>query len=122
MFRASVFILSDNNRDGMTEREKVCKVIDTYLSSFGNSWNLRILYELYYGPKRFNELKRLLSPITQAVLSRHLKNLEEADLIERTETDKAVFYTISKDGYTVVPWMISTYNWLIEHHPDLKEM
>ena len=88
----------------MMDRESICEVIDAYLTSFGNSWNLQILYELYNGPKRFNELKRSLTPITQTVLSRHLKSLED-----------------SKEGYLVVPSMISTYQWLIDYHPDLRD-
>ena len=51
----------------MDEKERTCKIIDAYLSIFGNKWNLLILNELYYSPKRFNELKRALSPITQTV-------------------------------------------------------
>ncbi len=102
------------------DREGICEVIDAYLASFGNSWNLQILYELYNGPKRFNELKRSLSPITQTVLSRHLKSLEDSRLIVHTNVDDVSYYAISKEGYLVVPSMISTYQWLADHHPDLK--
>ena len=63
------------------EDEQTCRMIDAYLSIFGNRWNLLILNELFNGPKRFNELKRALSPITQTVLVRHLKTLEEMEVI-----------------------------------------
>lgn len=105
----------------MMDRESICEVIDAYLASFGNSWNLQILYELYNGPKRFNELKRSLTPITQTVLSRHLKSLEDSKLITRENVDDIAYYAISKEGYLVVPSMISTYQWLINHHPDLRD-
>lgn len=107
----------------MESNESTCKVIDKYLEIFGNRWNLLILYELYKGPKRFNELKRALSPITQTVLARHLRTLQENDVIERAEipgVSLTVIYSISKSGYMVVPSMISTYGWLIEHDPELK--
>ena len=74
----------------MLKRDQVCEIIDAYLNAFGNSWNLQILYELYEGPKRFNELKKDLKPITQTVLSRHLRSMEECQLIERTESGKSV--------------------------------
>ena len=108
----------------MEDRERVCRVIDAYLSIFGNRWNLLILNELFNGPKRFNELKRSLSPVTQTVLTRHLKALEDSDVIERKVIDgspPSVYYAISKEGFSVIPSMISSYNWIIQHVPDLKE-
>jgi len=108
----------------MEDRERVCRVIDIYLSIFGNKWNLLILNELFYGPKRFNELKRALSPITQTVLTRHLKVLEDMDVIERkvvSDSPPSVFYAISKEGYSVIPSMISSYNWIVQHVPELKQ-
>lgn len=107
----------------MEDREKVSKVIDAYLSIFGNRWNLLILNELFNGPKRFNELKRSLSPITQSVLTRHLKTLEDMDVIERKVIEgspPSVYYAISRDGYSMIPSMIASYDWLIQHVPELK--
>ena len=107
----------------MEDKEKVCKVIDTYLSIFGNRWNLLILNELFYGPKRFNELKRALSPITQTVLTRHLKLLEDMNVIERkvlSDTPPSVYYAISKEGYSMIPAMMASYEWIIQHVPELK--
>ena len=108
----------------MENKGQVCKVIDIYLSIFGNRWNLLILNELFHGPKRFNELKRALSPITQAVLIRHLKLLEDSQVIERTVlpgTPPSVHYALSKDGYTMIPSMMASYEWIIQHSPELKD-
>ena len=108
----------------MEDREQVCRVIDAYLSIFGNKWNLLILNELFNGPKRFNELKRALDPITQTVLTRHLKLLEEMDVVERTvisESPPSVYYAISMEGFSVIPSMIASYNWIIQHVPELKQ-
>ena len=107
----------------MDERERTSKVIDVYLSIFGNRWNLLILNELFNGPKRFNDLKRALDPITQSVLTRHLKALEEMDGIERKVmqgSPPSVYYAISREGFSVIPSMIASYNWIIEHVPELK--
>lgn len=104
----------------MEERQQVERTIDTYLSIFGNRWNLLILYELFSGPRRFNELKRALSPITQTVLTRHLKILEENDVIDRIETkdNSSVTYAISKEGYTMIPSMINSFDWINQHALD----
>lgn len=74
-----------------------------------------ILGSLFEGPKRFNELKKELSPITQTVLVRHLRILEEYDVIERTEKPgdvTAVYYSFSPSGYAMVPSMVSVYDWI----------
>lgn len=108
----------------MENREETERIIDSYLTIFGNKWNLLILNELFESPKRFNELKRALSPITQTVLVRHLKTLEEYDVIERIEmkeSQQSVYYAISKNGFSVIPSMISTYGWIKEHVPGIRD-
>lgn len=99
------------------ELEAVNRTVDTYLSIFGNRWNLLILYELFNGPKRFNELKRALDPISQTVLVRHLKSLQSYGVIERMEINgnvPGVIYCLSESGYKATPAMISTYAWVNE--------
>lgn len=104
--------------------EQMEDVIDTYLKIFGNRWNLLILYELFNGPKRFNELKRSLEPISQTVLVRHLKTLESMKMINRvmvSDSPVSVCYCISEAGYTVTPSMISTYGWIIKHLQNYED-
>ena len=108
----------------MEDKQQTCRMIDAYLSIFGSRWNLLILNELFNGPKRFNELKRVLSPITQTVLVRHLKSLEEMGMIERnvvTNAPLSVYYSITRSGYAVVPSMVNLYGWILDHDPSLKE-
>ncbi len=47
-------------------------------------WGLVIIYQLSTGTKRFNELQRLIPGITQTMLTRHLRQLEEDRIISRT--------------------------------------
>ena len=103
------------------ELDIVNRTIDTYLSIFGNRWNLLILYELFNGPKRFNELKRALDPISQTVLTRHLRSLMSYGVIMRMESDigsHSVTYALSETGYKVTPSMISMYGWINDLNPD----
>ena len=111
--------MSDNS-ENPKELEIVNRTIDTYLSIFGNKWNLMILYNLFNGPKRFNELKRALDPITQTVLVRHLKSLQSYGVVERNDISgrrSLVVYSLSEHGYRVTPAMISMYEWI----EDLNE-
>ena len=46
-------------------------------------WSLLIMYELSEGPVRFRELERRLYPITQATLTRALRQMEDDGLVHR---------------------------------------
>lgn len=48
-------------------------------------WTIPILSELWAGATKFNELRRGIGSISPALLSKRLKELEEAGLIERIE-------------------------------------
>ena len=46
-------------------------------------WSLLIMHELAEGPVRFRELERRLHPITQATLTRALRQMEDDGLVHR---------------------------------------
>ena len=46
-------------------------------------WSLLIMHELSEGPVRFRELERRLYPITQATLTRALRQMEDDGLVHR---------------------------------------
>jgi DNA-binding HxlR family transcriptional regulator len=50
----------------------------------GGKWKLRIIIALSEGPKRFNELQRLITGISAKVLSNELKDLELNGFVTRT--------------------------------------
>ncbi|MHC1576254.1 MAG: winged helix-turn-helix transcriptional regulator [Methanosarcinaceae archaeon] len=86
---------------------KDCTVYKT-VDLVGKRWALCVLFELYKGDKkekRFNELKRQIIGITPKTLSTRLKELEEADLVER------------KVDSSVVP--VRSEYWLTESGEDL---
>ena len=49
-------------------------------------WALRIMREIYKGCIHFNQLKHKMRGITAAVLSKRLKELEDAELITKNIT------------------------------------
>lgn len=62
-------------------------------------WGLVIIYQLSTGKKRFNELQRLIPGITQTMLTRHLRQLEEDRIISRTvyaEVPPRVEYSLTE--------------------------
>jgi len=50
----------------------------------GGRWKAAVLEQLFQGAKRFSELKRAISGITQRTLSQQLRELQRTGIIERT--------------------------------------
>lgn len=85
------------------------------LSMINGKWKLVILYWLVETRTvRYNELKRLIGPITYKVLSAQLKELEEDGLIIRREYPQIppkVEYSISEKGLSLYPIMEAMCEW-----------
>ncbi|MBT4854253.1 MAG: helix-turn-helix transcriptional regulator, partial [Halieaceae bacterium] len=57
--------------------------VSTALSLIGGKWKIAIIYNLRQEPVRFGELKRILAPITQQMLTKQLREMERDCLINR---------------------------------------
>ncbi|KQY48668.1 HxlR family transcriptional regulator [Rhizobium sp. Root491] len=67
----------------------------------GGRWRLLIASYLIDGPKRLNELRRLIPGISQRMLSLDLRALEDASLIARTVYPTVpvnVEYALTEEG------------------------
>ena len=58
------------------------------LDLLGRRWTLRILWELRDGPFGFRELQERCDSMSPSVLSDRLRDLREAGLVVRDETDR----------------------------------
>ena len=94
------------------------RTVDVYNDLFGNRWNIVVINELVSHPKRFNEIKKSLEPVSQTVLVRHLRQLEEYGIIKRevmSENPLSVRYCITEAGIELYDAMMSTFTWIIRH-------
>jgi len=92
--------------------------VEACLSVIGGKWKAVILFHLQGGTKRFNELRRLLPKVTQRMLTRQLRELEEDKLIERTihpEVPPKVEYSLSEFGRTLEPILKVLQGWGMEY-------
>ena len=82
---------------------------------FGGKWKIRILFNLFNKRKvRFGELKRTLSKVTQQMLSKQLKELEQDGLVNRevkSVMPPKVEYSLTSFGHSLVPILKSLSNW-----------
>ncbi|RIA09709.1 HxlR family transcriptional regulator [Flavobacteriaceae bacterium MAR_2010_72] len=81
----------------------------------GGKWKSVILIYLVDGKKRYNELYKLISTITERTLSLQLKQLEEDGLITRKVFTKKpplkVEYALTPFGESLAPVLTSIADW-----------
>lgn len=57
--------------------------VETTLTLIGDKWKVLIIRDLLTGTKRFGELKKSLTGISQKVLTANLRSMEDCGLIHR---------------------------------------
>lgn len=80
----------------------------------GGKWKAVVLYYLFQGPKRFNELRRLLPEVTQRMLTRQLRELEQDGIVHREifkEVPPRVEYSLTEFGTSLGPIIVQMLNW-----------
>jgi DNA-binding HxlR family transcriptional regulator len=61
-----------------------CRGVAAVLSRVGDKWTVLVIMLLGRGPRRFNELKRMIGGISQRMLTLTLRGLERDGLVTRT--------------------------------------
>jgi len=61
-----------------------CRAVSSVLARVGDKWSVLIIVLLGDGPKRFNEIKRMVGGISQRMLTLTLRGLERDGLVTRT--------------------------------------
>ncbi len=65
-------------------RSPDCQAVNSVLARVGDKWSVLIIVLLGDGPKRFNEIKKLVGGISQRMLTLTLRGLERDGLVTRT--------------------------------------
>jgi DNA-binding HxlR family transcriptional regulator len=61
-----------------------CRAVSQVLARVGDKWSVLIVSLLGDGPRRFNEIKRMVGGISQRMLTLTLRGLERDGLVTRT--------------------------------------
>jgi DNA-binding HxlR family transcriptional regulator len=96
---------------------EVCPV-ETTARVVGGRWRAAILEQLFQGAKRFSELKRAISGITQRTLSQQLRELQRSGIVERAvypDTPPRVVYTATPLGKSLRPLLEAMCRWGKSH-------
>lgn len=77
-------------------------------------WTMLVLRELLCGSRRFNELRRGMPRMSPALLSQRLKELEEADIVERRPVEDEPWvneYHLTESGEELRPIIVGLGTW-----------
>lgn len=97
--------------------------VEITMGLIGDKWKVLIIRDLLTGTKRFGELKKSLSGITQKVLTNNLRQMESSGLITRkvyAEVPPKVEYSLSDTGLSLKPILDSMVEWGNEYRENQK--
>ena len=107
---------------GMASIPENC-VVRTILDRIGDKWSLLILLKLIRGPRRFGELRREVSDISQRMLTQTLRDLQRDGVIARTvfaTKPPTVEYALTPLGESFLDPMRSLVHWAEAHREEIN--
>jgi len=103
-----------SKKDKMDCTPRDLMAVKDALDALNGSWKLQILIVLFNGPKRFKEIVKEIDGISDKMLSKELKNLEENLLVKRTVHETfppKVEYNITEHTRTLKGLITELMNW-----------
>jgi DNA-binding HxlR family transcriptional regulator len=100
-----------------------CRGVAAVLSRVGDKWSVLVIMLLGGGPRRFNELKRMIGGISQRMLTLTLRGLERDGLVTRTvfpTVPPRVDYELTDLGRGLSLPVMALGAWAQEHQPDIE--
>ncbi len=100
----------------------VCPVEIT-MGLIGEKWKVLIIRDLLTGTKRFGELRKSVTGITQKVLTNNLRQMEASGLVKRkvyAEVPPKVEYSLTETGLSLKPILDSMVTWGNEYRKKQK--
>ena len=93
------------------------------LARVGDKWSVFVIMMLFDGPKRFNEIKRLVGGISQRMLTLTLRGLERDGLVTRTvfpTIPPRVDYELTDLGRGLSEPVIALGGWAQAHQSEIE--
>ncbi len=99
-----------------------CPIRDV-LDRVGDQWSLLALESLATEGRRFNELKRAIGDVSQHMLARTLRRLEQDGLVSRTvfpAKPPRVHYALTSLGRSLLGPMKALVQWADDNHAAIR--
>lgn len=97
--------------------------VEITMGLIGDKWKVLIVRDLLAGTKRFGELKKSVTGITQKVLTSNLRQMEASGLVRRKvygEVPPRVEYSLTETGFSLKPILDSMVQWGNEYREKQK--
>lgn len=110
-------------RDSIRRALDVCPV-EVAISVVGGSWKLSIVKYLRDGTLRFGELRRAVGPVSERMLTRQLRELEQDGLVHRqvfAEVPPRVEYSLTELGTELSPAVDALDLWGARYSDTVRE-
>jgi DNA-binding HxlR family transcriptional regulator len=106
-----------------TDPHADCRGVASVLARVGDKWSVFVIMMLFDGPKRFNEIKRLVAGISQRMLTLTLRGLERDGLVTRTifpTIPPRVDYELTDLGRGLSKPVIALGEWAKAHQSEIE--
>jgi DNA-binding HxlR family transcriptional regulator len=100
-----------------------CRGVASVLARVGDKWSVFVIMLLGDGPRRFNELKRMVGGISQRMLTLTLRGLERDGLVTRTvfpTIPPRVDYELTDLGRGLQKPVVALGEWAMEHQAEIE--
>ena len=104
--------------------ESDCRGVASILARVGDKWSVFVIMMLGDGPRRFNEIKRMVGGISQRMLTLTLRGLERDGLITRTvfpTIPPRVDYELTDLGRGLWQPVEALGKWASEHQTEIED-
>src|SRR6202051_1444702 len=101
-----------------------CRGVASILARVGDKWSLFVIMLLGNGPRRFNEIKRMVGGISQRMLTLTLRGLERDGLVTRTvfpTIPPRVDYELTDLGRGLWQPVEALGKWASDHQTEIKD-
>jgi DNA-binding HxlR family transcriptional regulator len=101
-----------------------CQAARSILSRVGDKWTVLVVIMLASGPRRFNELKRMIGGISQRMLTLTLRGLERDGFVSRTifpTIPPRVDYELTDLGHSLRAPIEALGDWAFAHIPVVEQ-
>lgn len=100
-----------------------CRGVASILARVGDKWSVFVIMLLGDGPRRFNEIKRMIAGISQRMLTLTLRGLERDGLVTRTvfpTIPPRVDYELTDLGRGLSKPVEALGRWAFDHQPQIE--
>jgi DNA-binding HxlR family transcriptional regulator len=101
-----------------------CREVASILARVGDKWSVFVIMLLGDGPRRFNEIKRMIGGISQRMLTLTLRGLERDGLVTRTvfpTIPPRVDYELTDLGRGLSKPVVALGEWAMAHQAEIED-